>query len=1031
MTVGAPFQGWRKLWTLDDPWSRGRSPHKLPLAPNVGRRQFVGSPSAVVDILAPIRGLLRLAVLAGGVLLAGAESAPVREHWAFQPVADPVPPRDAAVVEGARTPPDTFLRSALRESGLGPAAPVGRRELIRRLSYDLRGLPPTPAEVEAFVQDPDPSAVSRWADRFLASPQYGERWGRWWLDLARYADTNGQDENKVMANAWRYRDWVIRSFNANQPFDRFITDQLAGDLLPTNGVPEEVVLDRWIATGLLVLGPKMLAEQDKPKLVMDLVDEQIDVVTRAFLGLTVGCARCHDHKFDPIPTRDYYALAGIFKSTRAMENLDFVSKFNERPVSTQAQRSAVAAHTAALSERNAAVTRVRAAADAELKSRWREEVAAVLSAGSIPTVGSNAPPYRIRLAAHASANPDTNSVTRMLQAWAGRSISEVAANLAALESEPDPGPEPRIGPGRIGGAFVASGTNSLELPHALALDPPQITVEAWVRAGSFSGEGDARRWLVNKNGSEWTEGHYALVIDRDRPGAYLNIGGGKENVFALWSDGPRLQTNRWQHLGMTYDGKVLRLWVDGRPAGELQVGRPRVPGTGGLAVGRRQDGYVRFRGSLDEIRVWDRVLEPDALAAHVAQPESVAGDGAVARWEFNDLSVAQREVLARAELREALYGADGILMVPRDARAWYASEQREALERAERARDSLAAAAPPAPANALSVMDDAPVDLPVFGRGSHLNPGKDPVPRGFLRVVDRGTSSAPAADRSGRLELARWLTSPEHPLTSRVIVNRVWQAHFGEGLVRTPDNFGVRGESPSNPALLDWLAREFVRSGWDLKRLHRLIVTSAAYQQESTTTESDAAAVRDPENRLLSHFPRQRLEAEMIRDALLAVSGRLDLAMGGTLVSWKNDEYAPADGVSDQSVRRSVYLPVVRDRVYDVFTLFDFANPSVGTARRTPTVVSHQALFFLNSPLVRDCAQALAVSVVADSGSDPDRIQDLYHRLFSRPATEAEVARALRFLKSAGPLVRTDSGGNSWASLCQALMSANEFLYRE
>ena len=975
--------------------------------------------------------MLRLAVLAGGVLLAGTESAPGPQHWAFQPVATPVPPRESVGVGGSWTPPDTFLGSALRDSGLTPAPPVGRRALIRRLSFDLRGLPPDSAEVEAFVRDPDPSAVSRWVDRFLASPQSGERWGRWWLDLARYADTNGQDENKVMANAWRYRDWVVRSFNANQPFDRFITDQLAGDLLPTNGVPEEVVLDRWIATGLLVLGPKMLAEQDKPKLVMDLVDEQIDVVTRAFLGLTVGCARCHDHKFDPVPTRDYYALAGIFKSTRAMENLDFVSKFNERPVSTQAQRAAVAAHAAALSERNAEVTRVRAAADAELKSRWREDLAAVLSAGIGAPGGSNAPPYRIRLEAQASADPATNSVSQSFRLWAGRPISEIAADLAALESEPAPGPEPRIGPGRVGGAFVATGTNFLELPHSLTLDPPQLTVEAWVRAASFPGEGDARRWLVNKNGSEWTDGHYALVLDRDRPGAYLNIGGGKENVVALWSEGPRLQTNRWQHLAMTYDGKVLRLWVDGKPAGELQVGRPRVSGTGGLAVGRRQDGYVYFRGRLDEIRVWNRALEPDALAAHAAHPDSGVGDGVVARWEFNDLSDAQREVLAKAELREALYGAEGVLVMPRDARAWYALEHREALERAERARDSLAAAAPPALANALSVMDDVPVDLPVFGRGSHLNPGKEPVPRGFLRVVDRGTSSTPAADRSGRLELARWLTSPEHPLTSRVIVNRVWQAHFGEGLVRTPDNFGVRGESPSNPALLDWLAREFVRSGWDLKHLHRLLVTSAAYQRESATSESDAAAVRDPENRLLSHFPRQRLEAEMVRDALLAVSGRLDLAMGGSLVSWKNDEYAPADGVSDQSVRRSVYLPVVRDRVYDVFTLFDFANPSVGTARRTPTVVSHQALFFLNSPLVRDCAQALGASVVAGSGTDPDRIQDLYHRLFSRPATEAEVDRALRFLNVSEPLVRKDSAGNSWASLCQALMSANEFLYRE
>ena len=605
--------------------------------------------------------------LLASVGLIGAETS----HWAFQSIRTPSLP--TGTQHGH--PLDRFLESRLQQSGLSYAPRADRRTLIRRVTYDLTGLPPTPDEISAFLAESAPDAFERLVDRLLASPGYGERWGRWWLDLARYADTNGQDENKVMANAWRYRDWVIQAFNRNQPFDQFITHQLAGDLLSTNGVPASEIYGRWTATGFLVLGPKMLAEQDKPKLVMDLVDEQIDVTTRAFLGLTVGCARCHDHKFDPIPARDYYALAGIFKSTRTMTNLAFVSKFNERPVPT------------------------------------------------------------------------------------------------------------------------------------------------------------------------------------------------------------------------------------------------------------------------DE--------DPKALA--------------------------------------------------------------------------------------LAVEDDRTVDLPVHLRGSHLNLAKDPVPRGFIRVATSGSNATLPQDHSGRLELARWLTGDGNPLTSRVIVNRIWQAHFGEGLVRTPDNFGLRGEQPSHPELLDWLATEFRRSGWDVKHLHRLLLTSAAWQQGGLGVLDSASRQRgdvaDPENRLLWHFPRQRLEAEMVRDAVLAVSGRLESTMGGTLVSaWKNDDYAPTDEVSATSRRRSVYLPIVRDRVFDVFTLFDFANPSVGTAKRTPTVVSHQALFFLNSPMVKESAHALADSLCAHP---TDRVRRAYEIAFGRPSTAEEESKALEFV------TRIRRGGDvaseriAWASWCQVLFAANEFVYRE
>ena len=973
-------------------------------------------------------------------------------HWAFQPFHSPVPPAVSPTSLALRSPIDRFLRAGLDVAGLAPTPRADRSTLVRRAYFDLIGLPPTPAEMAALVDDQAPDALARLVDRLLASPRYGERWGRWWLDLARYADSNGQDENKVMANAWRYRDWVIRAFNANQPFDQFTIDQLAGDLLPTNGVTEEVIFDRWTATGILVLGPKMLAEQDKPKLVMDLVDEQIDVVTRAFLGLTVGCARCHDHKFDPIPTRDYYALAGIFKSTRTMENLNFVSKFNERPVSTREQLAVLAAHEQAMSTRKEALQAAVAQANSELKAVRQREFPSYLSAalelnsrepaaGASPTSLDS---VRLkRLTELVRLDPATNGVSRSLRELAA-APGRLAQTLRDLESAKDQAGL-RIGPGRVGGAFVGTGSNYLELAHTAALDPAQLTVEAWIRTGEFPKEGDARRWLVNKNGNEWVDGHYALMLDRDRPGAYLNLGEGKENVFALWSDGPKLKTNHWHHLAFTYDGVVLRLFVDGKPAGDVRLGRSRNPGTTPLALGRRQDGYVNFRGSLDEVQVFDRALSQTELAAHFAKPGQGTPSGRVASWTFNDLTEAEQRVLAQAELREALWGTDGILSLPADPRPVYPAETQENLARLERERDALKATAPSPVGFALAVTEDKPVDLPVFVRGSHLNPGPSPVPRGFIQVAYRGEPPQLPAHQSGRLELARWLTSPENPLTARVIVNRVWQAHFGEGLVRTPDNFGRRGEPPTHPELLDWLASEFIRSGWDLKQLHRLILNSAVWQQDSkeiirrpTSNETSLTPSHlpvpssiDPENRLLAHFPRQRLEAEMVRDALLAVSGRLDWLSGGSLVTWTNDEYVPNDDSAAKSVRRSVYLPIVRDQVYDVFTIFDFANPSVGTAKRTPTVVSHQALFFLNSPLVKDCAQELAETLLVHAGSEADRVHHAYERCLSRPPTPAEAERAYRFLASkefgGGPNARLDA----WSAFCQTLFAANEFLYRE
>ncbi len=974
-------------------------------------------------------------------------------HWAFQPIRNGEPSKKSSLFSRRVHPIDQFVTAKLKEQELLPAPTADRRTLIRRAAYDLTGLPPTPEQIAAFVKDPAKDAIERMIDRLLASPRYGERWGRWWLDVARYADSNGQDENKVMANAWRYRDWVIRSFNSNQPFDAFITEQLAGDLLTTNGVSEESVFDRWTATGLLVMGPKMLAEQDKPKLVMDLVDEQIDVVSRAFLGLTVSCARCHDHKFDPISARDYYALAGIFRSTKTMENLAFVSKFNERRITGATQLAAIEAHKKVVAVKSNEVAQAIESADKELRSRWRTNLGTYLATASSPASSEHSSQTTnlvTRLRELMAPDPVTNSVSRTLRDLAS-DASKIAAFLASETKRSTTGNGLKLAPGKVGAAFQGNGRNHLELPHSFELEPPQLTVEAWVRAGAFPKEGDERRWLVSKGANEWAEGHYALMLDRNRAGAYLNIGGGKENVFVVWNGGKPLKPNQWHHLAMTYDGATLRLFVDGAAAGETEIKRTRVAGKGPLVLGRRADGHVNFKGLLDEVYVHRSVLTPAQLKSHFENVGKVDGTDVVARWEFNDLSDADRELLAVAETYDALFAPGGVFALPKDPRPYYPASTRDAIVALEAARDTVKTNGPAPAAFALAVDEDKPVDLPVHIRGSHLNLAKEPVPRGFVQVAYKPGSVPLPAKGSGRLELAQWLTSPENPLTARVIVNRIWQAHFGEGLVRSPDNFGIRGETPSHPELLDWLAREFMRSGWDVKQLHRLILTSATWRQVGTADNRESAAGSkktdkahltaaaiakaskvDPDNKLLWHFPRQRLEAEMIRDALLAVSGRMDTTVGGSLVPWKNDEYTPADTVSATSLRRSIYLPVVRDRVFDMFTIFDFANPSVGTSKRIPTVISHQALFFLNSPLVKESASAFAKNLgTAAPDNSATRIKLAYERAFGRLPTETETQRAERFIASLPRKEPIKNDEAAWTAWCQMLFAANEFIYRE
>ncbi|MDA1016766.1 MAG: DUF1549 and DUF1553 domain-containing protein, partial [Planctomycetota bacterium] len=658
-----------------------------------------------------------------------------RQFWAFRPLRQTVVP--GVNSDWPASAVDRFILAKLQARGLTPAPPADRRTLLRRTTMTLTGLPPTPDELDAFAADESPAALAEVVDRLLASPHYGERWGRHWLDVVRYADSNGLDENIHHGTAWRYRDFVIEAFNSDLPFDEFVTEQIAGDLLTSATETERH--RRLIATGFLAIGPKVLAEVDETKMEMDIIDEQLDTLGRSMMGLTLGCARCHDHKFDPISAKDYYALAGIFKSTRTMEHYTKIARWWENPIPSAADKSRQADHA--------------------------KQIAASKS----------------KLATFITA-----------------------ANRKVLDSLPD------------------------------GAEPPQN-------------------------------------------------------------------------------------------------------------------------------------LESKYPAA------------------------------TKAELKTL----------------------RDAITKLEKN--------PPEVSTAIGVGERTATDLPVHIRGSHLTLG-DVVPRRFpiFLAGDQQTEFGPK--QSGRLPLANWLTSEEHPLTSRVIVNRVWRWHFGRGLVDSPDNFGNLGQRPVNQPLLDWLAVEFRRHGWSIKWLHRTILLSSTWRM-SSRMDAKASEV-DPENRLQWRADIRRLEAEAIRDSILAVTGQLDRTMRGTLITLKNRsfffDHTSKDTTDYSSNRRSVYLPVVRNHLYEVFSLFDYSDAGSVVGSRTTSVVAPQALFMMNSDFMLQASRSLAKLGTVD-GSDDARVNGLYRRVLGRRPTDRELKQSLDFINRSAALGSERDAG--WAYLGQVLLSSNEFIY--
>jgi hypothetical protein len=997
-----------------------------------------------------------LALIGLPAALAAQGPSPVTPHWAFTPPAARVEVPAVRSDHWPRGEIDRFVLAGLEAANLSPASDADRRTWVRRVTFDLTGLPPTPDEVDAFVADEGEGARARVVDRLLASDAYGERMARRWLDLVRYSDSNGLDENLALSNAWRYRDWVIRALNADVPYDRFVTMQLAGDLLPIPDDPQAEI-DQRTATAFWSLGPKMLAEQDKEKLVMDVVDEQIDVLSRATFGLTVACARCHDHKFDPVSTRDYYALAGILKSTSTMEELSFVSRWREVELASTAHRQARDAWIGESTALDARIDQARKEGERAFEAQLGQHLGRYLLAGTDLLRATT----RIAAADVARGNLNVDRAQ-----WGSEQVPVVHTKVGGPQHGEWEFEVANTGPHQLRVRYAAEESR----PVRLLIDGALVADAAL--AGTTGGWLPAEQRWFDVGTFQLESGRHVLRLERDGSIPHVHRFSFVDAAAAIVSPdlAPDLAHSIADHLAESTrrEDPIFGPWIR---FAELAQGVEFGPAAATLVAELRAEALAaepqpgaprKGRRSRETAPISPLVLglvdgQPPASLTDLAARYQAAYR--IVQRAFRrsvDLHAAQTagiadpnqrppkpEALADPEqeaLRAAVSGPSGLFAGRGTTREDdYPSPQREqaASLRAERA--ALDARRPAPIPTGLGVTDGEVADVPVHRRGDHLNLSDELVPRGTLGLFDPFVPPVePAAGASGRLELAAWLFHPEHPLTARVLVNRVWQALLGEGLVRTPSNFGPRGEAPTHPGLLDWLARRVQQDGWSLKTLVRTIALSRTYGMDSRSTPETLAA--DPDGRLLSRFSRRRLEAEAIRDGVLAVAGTLDRTIGGSLLDTPNRDYVTNDQSNDRAryatPRRSIYLPLIRNSVYDQFTLFDFNDPSVSIAHRPRTAVPIQALWLMNSDEVAAQSLAFARRLLAEvPDDDRARIDRALGYAFARRATEAEVEQMLAFLAAVEAAEAEETAPeatpreSALAALCQVLLASNEFLH--
>ncbi len=794
-----------------------------------------------------------------------------RAFWSFQPIRAPALPQVKNEAWLA-TAIDRFVLARIEAAGLKASPEADRRTLIRRVTFDLTGLPPTPDEVDAFVADDRPDAWEQLVDRLLNSPHHGERWARYWLDVARYAEDQAHTfQARKYPNGYLFRDWVVQAINDDLPYDQFVMQQIAGDLLEG---PADKKHDRETAVGYFALGPVYYADAGCAfKASLDELDDRIDTLARGFLGLTLACARCHDHKFDPISQQDYYALAGVFRSTTYREAplvpADVVAKYEQGQTDIKEQERQV--------------------------KKYQEQEAVRLSEQTARRAS------RCLTAVWRLAHPPAES--------GSTKVSQIARDEQI----------------------------------------PEVVIERW------------QKFLVSENREQLPQ-------------------------LAAWF---RL-VDQAADLAVPADGK-------GVPSAVVEA-----------ALMFQEEVLAAFeaRSELERRHAAAVAAAPDAEKTKIAKPT---------------LDKPHADLLA------ALVGGKGLCGIPVEKVEGLLDGIHLVELTALKARhETLKKTAPAKYAFAHSLADGQSANMKLHIRGNPNRTG-DEVPRRFLTIL-APESPQTFAQGSGRVELARAITSPNNPLTARVIVNRLWQQHFGRGIVGTPSNFGAQGERPSHPELLDYLAGRLLAQGWSLRRVHREILLSATYRQASADMPANSEI--DPDNKLLWRMNRRRLDVEAWRDALMMAAGNLDRSIGGPSGSLPSSDFR----------RRTLYGQVSRHNLDGMLRLFDFPDPNITSERRTVTTVPLQQLFVLNSDFMVREAKTLAARVAGASNDDTARIYEAYRVLFGRPPTAEETQLGIEFLAIAEPGEPAQTGQkpdqplpksalSRWEQYAQVLLGANEFTF--
>jgi len=858
-----------------------------------------------------------------------AQGAPYEKHWSLTPPTLPAVPTIRNPQSAIRNPIDAFIFARLAKEGLKRSPEAPRAEWLRRVTLDLTGLPPTAEEADAFEADRSPNAFEKVVDRLLASPRFGEKMAVGWLDVARYADSYGYQSDQLCPT-WPYRDWVVKAFNDNMPYDRFITEQIAGDLMP-NATRESRLATAFNRIHRMTNEGGSVPEEWR----LEGVADRVKTFGTAFLGLTTECARCHDHKFDPIPQRDYYALSAFFN------NIDEYGLYDRADI---VPSPSILLPTPDQQKSLAAARDDVTAAESRLDQARRE-----------------------RIPAFEEWLKGVRGVTlRDMTGWFDFERFDGVKLANRIPDTIDGGvrsDEVPLVEGRFGKAVQLDGENNVNFPTLgrFTRHTP-FTISFWMRDARQAAEPCVVFQACD--GTDAGPHGYDLLLENGRLTARL-FRHWPGNAIAVTAK-DEIPANTWTHVAVTYNGSSraagLRIYVNGR-LGELETIRDHmVKGTGvhTLVFGQRFRDKGFKGGRIDELRIFNRDITPLEIAI-LGQVPMPKGDEPLRDYYFSAIDEVTRKA---------------------------ARELAAAREKVWQAED---------PVTEVAAMEEMPTQRPTWllARGRYDAPRTDDAR--VSRTVPTAIAPWPAGAPLNRLGLAQWLTQPANPLTARVAVNRFWYELFGRGIVETVEDFGVQGRLPSHPELLDWLAIMFRESGWNVKTLIRQIVLSATYRQSSAIRPNLAA--KDPQNILLARGPSRRLTAESIRDLALAASGLLDEKMGGPPVSpyqpgdlWReSNSMSPAyhQSVGGDLYRRSLYSVIKRTVPMPDMTSFDAPSREVCTARRTPTNTPLQALVLLNDVQFVEACRVLAERAVRESKPE-DRARYIFRRLATREPTAAE-----------------------------------------